>query len=244
MTLIQRPERHRKLSAASATSSNHADSTFPSDTQPPAIPSRARELSFDCRDPSSKTRSSPRRRSSQNSRPREPFPSAPGTSSRIGAFEVGNFRRAGTRRLSTRRMWSSARPRTSSRAVNARVLANAKTGEIFGTVVHHPGHESQSLHGTDHCASAQPDIESLFVRRARQNNRTNSHPPPMAKNTFAQNMKNAIVTDLQSLVTLACSIRISADDMTKLNPLDRNWPGLSFRRRHPPTWGSPNTTTW
>jgi len=46
----------------------------------------------------------------------------------------------------------------------------------------------------------------------------------MAK-TFAQAMKQAIVNDLQSLVDSSVLNSVIADDMTKVNPLDRNWPG-------------------
>ena len=45
-------------------------------------------------------------------------------------------------------------------------------------------------------------------------------------NTFAQNMKNAIVTDLQSSYMRASLNCVIADDMTKVNPLDRDWPGF------------------
>jgi len=48
------------------------------------------------------------------------------------------------------------------RPVNARVLANAKTGEIFGTLVHHPGTKANPFMERI-VASAQPDIEALFV---------------------------------------------------------------------------------
>jgi hypothetical protein len=56
----------------------------------------------------------------------------------------------------------------------------------------------------------------------------------MAK-TFAQNMKNAIMTDLQSLVTSGVLNSAVSDDMTKLNPLDRNWPGYPSALVIPPT---------
>lgn len=47
------------------------------------------------------------------------------------------------------------------RPVNARVLANAKTGEIFGTLVHHPGTKANPFMERI-IASAQPDIDTLF----------------------------------------------------------------------------------
>jgi hypothetical protein len=45
--------------------------------------------------------------------------------------------------------------------INARVLANAKTGEIFGTLVHHPGTKANPFMERI-VASAQPDITTLF----------------------------------------------------------------------------------
>ena len=48
------------------------------------------------------------------------------------------------------------------KAVNARVLANSKTGEIFGPLVHHPGTKANPFMERI-VASAQPDIETLFV---------------------------------------------------------------------------------
>jgi hypothetical protein len=56
--------------------------------------------------------------------------------------------------------------------------------------------------------------------------------------TFAQNMKNAILTDLQSLVTGGVLNSAFADDMTKVNPLDRNWPGFPSAVVIPPTVGT------
>jgi hypothetical protein len=47
-------------------------------------------------------------------------------------------------------------------AKNARVLANAKTGEIFGTRVNHPGTKANPFMERI-VASAQPEIETLFV---------------------------------------------------------------------------------
>lgn len=54
-------------------------------------------------------------------------------------------------------------------------------------------------------------------------------------NTFAQNMKAAIVSDLQSLVQSGVLNSYVIDDMTKLNPLDRNWPGYPAALIIPPT---------
>jgi hypothetical protein len=47
--------------------------------------------------------------------------------------------------------------------VNARVLANAKTGEIFGTLVHHPGTKANPFMERI-VSSAQPDIDNLFAQ--------------------------------------------------------------------------------
>jgi hypothetical protein len=47
------------------------------------------------------------------------------------------------------------------RPVNAKVLANAKTGQFFGTLVHHPGTEANPFMERI-IASAQPDITALF----------------------------------------------------------------------------------
>jgi hypothetical protein len=51
--------------------------------------------------------------------------------------------------------------------VNARVLANAKTGEIFGTLVHHPGTKPNPFMERI-LGSAQPDISTLFVQALDQ----------------------------------------------------------------------------
>jgi hypothetical protein len=48
------------------------------------------------------------------------------------------------------------------RPVNARVLANKKTGEFFGTLVHHPGTKANPFMERI-VASAQPEISDLFV---------------------------------------------------------------------------------
>ena len=53
--------------------------------------------------------------------------------------------------------------------------------------------------------------------------------------TFAQNMKNAILTDLQSLVTAGVLGSCAADDFTKLNPLDRTWGAFPSAVVIPPT---------
>jgi hypothetical protein len=47
------------------------------------------------------------------------------------------------------------------KAVNARVLANAKTGQFFGPVVHHPGTKANPFMERI-VAAAQPEITELF----------------------------------------------------------------------------------
>ena len=47
------------------------------------------------------------------------------------------------------------------KAVNARVLANQKTGQIFGPLVHHPGTKGNPFMEKI-VAAAQPDIINLF----------------------------------------------------------------------------------
>jgi hypothetical protein len=47
------------------------------------------------------------------------------------------------------------------KAVNAKVLANVQTGQIFGTLVHHPGTKANPFMERI-VASAQPDIDTLF----------------------------------------------------------------------------------
>jgi hypothetical protein len=45
-------------------------------------------------------------------------------------------------------------------------------------------------------------------------------------NSFAQKMKTAILNDLQSLVASGVLNSAAADDMSKINPLDRTWAGF------------------
>ncbi|HEY3742449.1 MAG TPA: hypothetical protein VGL53_21520 [Bryobacteraceae bacterium] len=57
-------------------------------------------------------------------------------------------------------------------------------------------------------------------------------------NTFAQNIKQAIITDLQSLVSSGVLGSVAADDFTKLNPLDRTWGSFPSALVIPPTVGA------
>lgn len=54
-------------------------------------------------------------------------------------------------------------------------------------------------------------------------------------NTVGQNIKNAIVTDLQSLVSSGVLGSMATDDYTKLNPLDRTWGAFPAALVIPPT---------
>lgn len=47
-------------------------------------------------------------------------------------------------------------------AVNAKVLANRKTGQIFGPVVHHPGTKANPFLERI-LAASKPDIDALFL---------------------------------------------------------------------------------
>jgi hypothetical protein len=53
--------------------------------------------------------------------------------------------------------------------------------------------------------------------------------------SYAQNMKNAIIADLQSLVNSGTLYAVISDDMTKVNPLDRNWVNFPSAVVIPPT---------
>jgi hypothetical protein len=57
-------------------------------------------------------------------------------------------------------------------------------------------------------------------------------------NTFAQNIKQAIVNDLQWLVSSGVLGSVAADDYTKLNPLDRTWGAYPAALVIPPTVGA------
>ena len=59
----------------------------------------------------------------------------------------------------------------------------------------------------------------------------------MANTTPAQAQMNAIITDLQTLVPSVLN-SVIVDDMTKINPLDRNWPGFPSAVVIPPVLSS------
>lgn len=54
-------------------------------------------------------------------------------------------------------------------------------------------------------------------------------------NTPSQNIKQSIITDLQSLVSSGILGSAMADDFTKLNPLDRTWGAYPAALVIPPT---------
>lgn len=56
--------------------------------------------------------------------------------------------------------------------------------------------------------------------------------------TFAQNLKQAIIDDLQSLVASGALGSVAADDFTKLSPLDRTWGKFPAALIIPPTVGT------
>jgi len=60
----------------------------------------------------------------------------------------------------------------------------------------------------------------------------------MANLTPSQKMKNAILTDLQTLVTSGVLNSAFADEMSKVNPLDRVWPGFPSAVVIPPLLSS------
>jgi len=55
--------------------------------------------------------------------------------------------------------------------------------------------------------------------------------------SFSQNMKQAIVNDLQTLVDQGILKGVIVDDFTKLNPLDRTWQGYPSALVIPSTAG-------
>ncbi|HLY40479.1 MAG TPA: hypothetical protein VKR52_04655 [Terracidiphilus sp.] len=57
-------------------------------------------------------------------------------------------------------------------------------------------------------------------------------------NTFAQNLKQAIVNDIQSLVSSGVLGSVATDDFTKLNPLNRTWGKFPAALVIPPTVGA------
>jgi hypothetical protein len=77
------------------------------------------------------------------------------------AFEIGNLFARWYPRAAYAPYVEFGTPPHIIRPVKARVLANANTGEIFGTLVHHPGTKPNDFMGRI-VAAAQPEITSMF----------------------------------------------------------------------------------
>lgn len=77
-------------------------------------------------------------------------------------FDVGNFQAQWYPKAQYAPYVEFGTPPHTITAKNARVLANMKTGQIFGPVVHHPGTKANPFMERI-VASAQPDIDTLFV---------------------------------------------------------------------------------
>jgi hypothetical protein len=77
------------------------------------------------------------------------------------AFEVGNLMARWYPKASYAPYVEFGTAPHEIRPVNARVLANAQTGEIYGTLVHHPGTKANPFMERI-VSSAQPDIDTLF----------------------------------------------------------------------------------
>jgi hypothetical protein len=85
------------------------------------------------------------------------------------AFEIGNLQARWYPRANYAPYVEFGTAPHEIRAVNKRVLANVKTGQIFGPVVHHPGTKANPFMERI-VAAAQPDIESLFVQALQKVN--------------------------------------------------------------------------
>lgn len=83
------------------------------------------------------------------------------------AFEVGNLQARWYPRASYAPYVEFGTPPHVIRPVNKRVLANANTGEIFGTIVHHPGTKPNDFMGRI-VAAAQPEITQMFAQALDQ----------------------------------------------------------------------------
>jgi hypothetical protein len=77
------------------------------------------------------------------------------------AFEVGNLMARWYPKASYAPYVEFGTAPHEIRPVNKRVLANAQTGTIYGTLVHHPGTKANPFMERI-VASAQPDIDVLF----------------------------------------------------------------------------------
>jgi hypothetical protein len=89
------------------------------------------------------------------------LPYRTGVLSQNWAFEVGNMRAVYYPRAFYAPYVEFGTAPHDIRPVNARVLANTKTGDIFGTLVHHPGTKANPFMERI-VESAQPEIADLF----------------------------------------------------------------------------------
>ena len=79
------------------------------------------------------------------------------------AFEVGNLQaRWYPKAAYAPYVEFGTRPHTIT-AVNKKVLANVRTGQVFGPVVHHPGTKANPFMERI-VAAAQPEIDDLFTK--------------------------------------------------------------------------------
>ena len=78
-------------------------------------------------------------------------------------FDVGNMQARWYPKASYAPYVELGTPPHIIRPVNAKVLANVKTGQIFGTVVHHPGTKANPFLERI-ISAAQPDINTLFTQ--------------------------------------------------------------------------------
>jgi hypothetical protein len=77
-------------------------------------------------------------------------------------FEVGSFQARWFPKASYAPYVEFGTPPHIIKAVNARSLANKKTGQFFGPLVHHPGTKANPFLERI-ISAAQPDIDTLFL---------------------------------------------------------------------------------
>lgn len=85
------------------------------------------------------------------------------------SFEVGNLQARWYPRASYAPFVEFGTAPHIIRTVNKRVLANANTNQIFGTVVHHPGTKANDFMGRI-LSAAQPEITEMFGQALGQVN--------------------------------------------------------------------------
>lgn len=83
------------------------------------------------------------------------------------AFEIGNLQARWYPRASYAPYVEFGTAPHDIRPVNKRVLADPKSGKVFGTLVHHPGTKANPFMERI-VASAQPDITALFEQALNQ----------------------------------------------------------------------------